>query len=554
MEESPTGVNAFPDSPDGVEGFPQSPQQQQELQNAPTSPTPLTPQPSPVNLGEDFADEVDTPDIPRFQIRGGIEDNDTDEEEEIVRQQDAQDAIQRFIPMEMPEIVKETLEKLFYDESYTVGRDQLWDLVKEKLPDEEVPRAMVADWLEKQELYQLYRKTRKSRGISSFQMTSPFQRMSIDLIDFSNKSVDRGFKYIFVAIDNFSRYLFTKALTNKTPSQTAKAMREIIKEVKDKFGRNIGHILADRGTEFQGEFRELLKEKKIPSSKTIAGQAQSNSMVERSNGSLKRLLSKHKAIYGGNWKSNLRKVTDVYNNLRNDNSGFRPNQAVKLKEGTQEFEELKRNTEKRQEARKPKNMKRQKPLLTGDVVRVKIPKGVLDKGSTPNWSTGLFIIKDRIESEGKNMRYRLGGYDGGEPRKADELFLREDLQLIKYPSEIQKIPLRFRKEKIKPKPKPPQERQKNEKDKEEEEAKDPVILDETIEVGRRPRRKAKPEDVNNPNNFIGKRVRKLFNDGEYYVGDIYDYDKPYFRVSYEDGQEEDMNLRDVKRYLMQSQS
>ena len=33
-----------------------------------------------------------------------------------------------------------------------------------------------------------------------------------------------------------------------------------------------------------------------------------------------------------------------------------------------------------------------------------------------------------------------------------------------------------------------------------------------------------------------------------------DYDKPYFRVSYEDGQEEDMNLRDVKRYLMQSQS
>ena len=116
VEESPTGVNAFPDSPDGVEGFPQSPQQQQELQNAPTSPTPLTPQPSPVNLGEDFADEVDTPDIPRFQIRGGIEDNDTDEEEEIVRQQDAQDAIQRFIPMEMPEIVKETLEKLFYDE------------------------------------------------------------------------------------------------------------------------------------------------------------------------------------------------------------------------------------------------------------------------------------------------------------------------------------------------------------------------------------------------------------------------------------------------------
>jgi hypothetical protein len=42
-------------------------------------------------------------------------------------------------------------------------------------------------------------------------------------------------------------------------------------------------------------------------------------------------------------------------------------------------------------------------------------------------------------------------------------------------------------------------------------------------------------------------VRKLSNDGEYYVGDIYDHDKPYFRVPYEDGQEEDMNLRDVNR-------
>ena len=47
-----------------------------------------------------------------------------------------------------------------------------------------------------------------------------------------------------------------------------------------------------------GEFRELLKRNKIPSSKTIAGQAQSNSMVERSNGSLKRLLSKYKAMPG----------------------------------------------------------------------------------------------------------------------------------------------------------------------------------------------------------------------------------------------------------------
>jgi hypothetical protein len=74
----------------------------------------------------------------------------------------------------------------------------------------------------------------------------------------------------------------------------------------------------------------------------------------------------------------MKKITGIkpsqFTTTKNDNSGFRPNQAVRLKEGSKEFEELKRNTEKRQEARKPKSIKRPKPLLVGDVVRFKISK------------------------------------------------------------------------------------------------------------------------------------------------------------------------------------
>lgn len=537
------------ESPTGVEGFPMSPDQIQEMN------IPQQRQQTPMNLRDDFEDEVkeeNTPEFRRFQLRDEnrnreILEIDSDEEEEVQRTQGGVDAVQRFVPMDMSDKVRDTLKRLFYEESYTVGRDQLWDLVKEELPDDDIPRAMVSDWLERQELYQLYRKTRKSRGISRFKMTSPFERVSIDLIDFSNKPSIGNFRYIFVMIDNFSRFLITKPLKNKTPGATAKAMKEIIDEVKKYFDKKLGHVLADRGSEFMGEFREVLKQNNITSSKTIAGQAQSNSMVERSNGSLKRLLSKHKAIYGGDWKTNLNKVTDVYNNLRNDNSGFRPKRAVEFKEGTKDFEELKDNTEKRQDARKPKNMKRQKPLLVGDVVRVKIPKGVLDKGSTPNWSKRLHIIKDKVESDGKNLRYRLGGYDGGKPRKGDELFLREDLQLIKYPTEIQEIPFEFRKKKIKPKKIEPT--QQEEEKQEQEEAKDVEILDETIEVGRRPRRKVAPADVNNPQNFVGQRVRRKFGN-DFYVGDITDYDKPFFQILYEDGDEEEMNLTEVKRFLL----
>ena len=45
-------------------------------------------------------------------------------------------------------------------------------------------------------------------------------------------------------------------------------------------------------------------------------------------------------------------------------------------------------------------------------------------------------------------------YEGGKPRKGDELFLREDLQLTKYPTDIEEIPFKNRKSKIKPKSTP----------------------------------------------------------------------------------------------------
>ena len=348
---------------------------------------------APRNLNMDFEEDME-------QFRDILEIDD-DEEEEIQKKQSGVEAVQRFIPLEIPEKVSEALTKLFYEDGFTVGRDQLWDLIQEELPDEKVPRSMVADWLERQELYQLYRKTRKSRGVSRFKMTSPFQRMSVDLIDYSNKPSQGNFRYAFVLLDNYSRYLFTKPIKTKKPESTSKAMQEIIDEVKESFDKKIIHVLGDRGGEFGKVFQLLLRKNNISSSKTIAGQASSNSMVERSNGSLKRILAKYKAIYGGDWKTNLKRGTDIYNGLKNDNSGFRPNEAVKFREGSKEFVELKENTVKRQEARKPLNQKRQKPLLVGDVVRVKIPKGVLDKASTPNWSKTLYIIKDKVESDGK---------------------------------------------------------------------------------------------------------------------------------------------------------
>ena len=153
----------------------------------------------------------------RSQQREQDQITNTIKEEEIQKKQTGVEAVQRFIPLEIPDKVSDELKRLFYEEGFTIGRDQLWDLIQEKLPDQKVPRAMVADWLERQELYQLYRKTRKSRGVSSFKMTTPFQRMSVDLIDYSNKPSQGNFRYVFVLIDNYSRYLIARPIKQKKP-------------------------------------------------------------------------------------------------------------------------------------------------------------------------------------------------------------------------------------------------------------------------------------------------------------------------------------------------
>ena len=142
----------------------------------------------------------------------------------------------------------------------------------------------------------------------------------------------------------------------------------------------------------------------------------------------------------------------------------------------------------------------------------------------------------------------MGGYEGGKGRKADELFLREDLQLIKYPTELEEIPFKYRKSKIKPPSTPLTEETKEEQ--KQEEAKEVEITDEVIQVEDITRsRKAKTVDLNNPQNFIGRRIKKKFGN-DYYVGDITEYDKPYFHVLYEDGDEEDLNLNQVKKFLI----
>ena len=313
----------------------------------------------------------------------------------------------------------ERLKQVYYNEGYTLGRDALHGILKGKYKDPPSKRAIMA-WLKHQKLHQLYAQAKNTDTVQSFTPVTPIHSLSADLIDFTNKPAQQ-FRYILVVVDNFSRYMFAKAITSKTHGTVAKAMGEILDEVKEEFNKKPQFVLSDDGGEFKGDYIKLLESRGIKKKRTLAGAPQSNGMVERANGKLKMLLSQNKEIFKGTWKSNLNKGIRIYNEYKNRTIGYSPKAAVNLKTKN-EIYDLVSNVKKTQLV---ENRPQVVDYKVGDRVRIKVPKGKLDKMSTPNWSDKIHKIKEVVRKDAMiASKYIIEGL------AEDKRYARADLQII----------------------------------------------------------------------------------------------------------------------------
>ena len=119
-------------------------------------------------------------------------------------------------------------------------------------------------------------------------------------------------------------------MTGKTAKKTAKAMAKILEKVEEERGRRPRYVHADDGSEFKGDYTKSLAKLKKDKRRTLAGEPQSNGLVERANGKLKQIIFKNKETFKGTWKSNLNRVAKVYNNYENRTTGYSPSDAAKL--------------------------------------------------------------------------------------------------------------------------------------------------------------------------------------------------------------------------------
>ena len=212
---------------------------------------------------------------------------------------------------------------------------------------------------------------------------------SLDILDLKDYGPEnnRGYRYVLVTIDNFSKFVWTIPLKNKNAQTIKDSFENIL--IRSKRSPNL--IESDRGKKFYNNiFQDFLNKNniKLYSRNSSFGAV----FAERFNRTIRDLLKKIVFENGdANWIDVLQIITKQYNNRIHSSTKLTPTQGSLKKNEGYVYKNL---LDKRKKV-KPK-------FQINDLVRVADLKKTFSKGDTTNWSYKLYkiteIINDTIPS------------------------------------------------------------------------------------------------------------------------------------------------------------
>ena len=212
---------------------------------------------------------------------------------------------------------------------------------------------------------------------------------SLDILDLKDYGPEnnRGYRYVLVTIDNFSKFGWTIPLKNKNAQTIKDSFEKILKNSK----RKPNLVESDRGKEFYNNiFQDFLNKNniKLYSRNSSYGAV----FAERFNRTIRDLLKKIVFEQGdAKWIDVLQTITKQYNSRIHSSTKLSPIQAsLKKNEGF-----VYKNLLDKRKKVKPK-------YEIGDLVRTADLKRTFSKGDTTNWSYKMYkiteIINDTIPS------------------------------------------------------------------------------------------------------------------------------------------------------------
>ena len=212
---------------------------------------------------------------------------------------------------------------------------------------------------------------------------------SLDILDLKDYGPEnnRGYRYILVIIDNFSKYGWTVPLKNKNAITIKDSFENILISSK----RKPNLIETDRGKEFYNNiFQDFLNKNniKLYSRNSLCGAV----FAERFNRTIRDLLKRPVFEKGdGNWIDVLPTITKQYNNRIHSSTKLTPKDASLKKNEGFVYKNL-----------LDKRKKIKQKFQINHLVRTADLKRTFSKGDTTNWSYKLYkiteIINDTIPS------------------------------------------------------------------------------------------------------------------------------------------------------------
>lgn len=229
---------------------------------------------------------------------------------------------------------------------------------------------------------------------------------------------NRGYKYVLVVIDSFSKYLWTRALKSKTGEEVTRAMGDIL---DNSAGRIPSHLQTDWGKEFYNvKFRALMNKHLIKHYSTYS--VIKSSFAERVIRTLKERLYKAFYLHGSHkWINILENITDAYNATIHSTTNLRPKDISKENEA----EVMKSTYNASVYKHAGSNLGK---FHVGDIVRISREKHIFVKGYRVRWSTELFKIKKVQYTE--PLTYLIEDMQGNPILGA---FYEKELQLTRSP-------------------------------------------------------------------------------------------------------------------------
>ena len=212
---------------------------------------------------------------------------------------------------------------------------------------------------------------------------------SLDILDLKDYGPEnnRGYRYVLVVIDNFSKFGWTVPLKNKNAQTIKDSFENILINSK----RKPNLIESDRGKEFYNNiFQDFLNKNNI---KLYSRNSSFGSVFsERFNRTIRDLLKKIVFEQGdAKWIDVLPIITKQYNNRTHSSTKLSPIQASLKKNEGYVYKNL---LDKRKKVT-PK-------FQVNDLIRTADIKKTFSKGDKTNWSYKLYkiteIINDTIPS------------------------------------------------------------------------------------------------------------------------------------------------------------